>query len=179
MTRKEYFKRWCATNPDKVKAAQARYKERHPERVKAAKKRWRNKNRDKHNAARRANRARNPQKYTEETRAFFLRERSTKDGSVKRLLRGAMRSGRLCAITAADILAVWPADDKCPVFNLPFAYGVKSREAGGMAPSLDRLDSALGYVSGNIAVISWRANEMKRAYSREDIAALARWIQKV
>lgn len=179
--RQEYYRQWAAANPEKVKAAQARYKAKYPERVAASHKKWKEENRDKRNAARRAWRAKNRERLSAQDCAWFLKERLTKEGNAKRMLRNAKttRSKKACLITQADILAVWPADDKCPVFGVPFIYGSYSRDNKGAAPSLDRIDSTRGYEPGNIAVISWRANEMKRHYTAQDILALARWIATV
>jgi len=176
--RQEYYKRWVAANPEKVKAAQARYKAKYPDRVAAARKKWKEENRDKQNATRRAYRARHRERESAKTRAWFLKERSTKEGSAKRMLRLAVKSNKGCSISCTDILAQWPADDCCPVFKTPFAYGVTARQ-DNRTPSLDRIDSEKGYHPGNIAVISWRANEMKRAYSAKDLCALADWLRRM
>jgi hypothetical protein len=174
--RREYYRKWCAANPDKVKAAQERYRAKHPDRVKASHKRWRDRNRAKWNASRRKWRAKNPCKHSADIHRWRAVERATREGHARRMFRTAAKSGKKCCITVDDILAAWPSTDACPVLNTPFAYGVTAREDGA-APSLDRVDSRLGYEPGNIAVISWRANEMKRAYSVVEISALARWMQ--
>lgn len=49
--------------------------------------------------------------------------------------------------------------DKCPILNIPLVtatgYGL------GNSPSLDRIDNSLGYIKGNVRVISNRANRLK------------------
>lgn len=45
------------------------------------------------------------------------------------------------------------------------------------SPSLDRIDPALGYVPGNIAVISDFANRIKQDASLADVEAIARWMR--
>jgi len=60
----------------------------------------------------------------------------------------------------------------CPVLGMPLAT---NWAAGGRhnpnwnAPSLDRIDPRRGYVPGNIRVISWRANSLKRDGSLEEM----------
>lgn len=56
----------------------------------------------------------------------------------------------LFTITPADIEAVYPKDGKCPVLGIDLT-----------TPSLDKIIPALGYVPGNIAVISMKANMLK------------------
>lgn len=57
-------------------------------------------------------------------------------------------------LTADDIVV--PA--LCPVFDLPFVFGVKGH---AQSPSVDRLKPANGYTRGNVRVISRRANAVK------------------
>ncbi len=47
----------------------------------------------------------------------------------------------------------------CPVLGIPMVYAEGSRADG--SPSLDRRRPELGYVQGNVVVISWRANHLK------------------
>jgi UDP-N-acetylenolpyruvoylglucosamine reductase len=46
------------------------------------------------------------------------------------------------------------------------------------APSLDRIDSARGYVPGNVQVVSHKANTMKSNASTEELIAFSEWVQK-
>lgn len=179
MTRKDYEAAWRAANPEKTRAAAARYRTAHPERTKAANKRWRAANRERFNATRRRHRAaQTKEEKLAAFRATRAKEYSTREGHARRMIRVARNSGKPFSLQAGDILTVWPQDDRCPVFGCAFSYGVSARQ-DVMAPSLDRIDSRKGYVPGNIAVISWEANQMKRAYSKEAISLLARWLESV
>lgn len=62
-------------------------------------------------------------------------------------------------ITDEDILACIPADGRCPITLQPFERGVG--RLGPQSMTLDRVIPSLGYVPGNIAVISHLANTMK------------------
>lgn len=67
----------------------------------------------------------------------------------------------------------------CPALGVPIKYGGKF--AGPNSPSLDRAVPKLGYVSGNVFVISFRANAIKNdayAYEMEKIARYARMVQE-
>lgn len=59
---------------------------------------------------------------------------------------------------------------RCPVFGL-FEHGTGKRMA--MGPSLDRTQPDLGYVKGNVQVISSLANTIKGAWTREQLRAVA------
>ena len=45
---------------------------------------------------------------------------------------------------------------RCPLLGIPLIVG-----GGHNSPSLDRIDSAVGYTRDNVWVISWRANALK------------------
>ena len=54
--------------------------------------------------------------------------------------------------------------EKCPVLGIPLfiRQGFKGNGKNPNNPSLDRIDSTKGYIKGNINVISWRANDLKK-----------------
>ncbi len=56
----------------------------------------------------------------------------------------------------------------CPVFGKKLAKST-GQGRNPYAPSLDRIVPVLGYVKGNIRVISWRANELKRDITPEEM----------
>lgn len=87
--------------------------------------------------------------------------------------------GESVDITPADILAVWPKDNRCPVFGTPFRFGPVNYADRTAIPSVDRIDAKRGYVRGNIAVISWRANVIKNDATLEDLQRLVRWLKKI
>lgn len=86
-------------------------------------------------------------------------------------------------ITAQDIRDIWPLDNLCPIIKMPFSLfeiDKKGSKRNPMAPSLDRLTPSLGYVVGNIAVISTRANISKSDITDPEIfRRMAQWIEKI
>jgi len=61
----------------------------------------------------------------------------------------------------------------CPALGIPLSRGVGGHKDG--SPSLDRIIPAKGYVKGNIAVLSHRANRLKQDAALEELEALVRW----
>ncbi len=43
--------------------------------------------------------------------------------------------------------------------------------------SLDRIDNSKGYIPGNVAVISWRANLIKNSSTLEELEAVVAWLR--
>ena len=67
-----------------------------------------------------------------------------------------------------------PACECCRTeFNLKPA----GRKADSRSPSLDRFNPALGYVRGNVTLICWRCNNLKRNYSARDLRMVAEWME--
>ena len=68
----------------------------------------------------------------------------------------------------------------CPVLGIPInkAPGDGSGERNDNSPSLDKFIPSLGYVPGNIHVISWRANRLKNDGTPEDWRKIAEWCQR-
>ena len=59
----------------------------------------------------------------------------------------------------------------CPVFKVPFIYGDHS-----WTYSLDRIKPDLGYVKGNVVVISNKANMMKSTATVDEVGMLYEWM---
>ncbi len=65
----------------------------------------------------------------------------------------------------------------CPILGIPL-YTTYDLRRGGQrnSPSIDRVDPNLGYVKGNIQIISNRANTMKQDATPEELRAFAYWV---
>lgn len=57
--------------------------------------------------------------------------------------------------------------ERCPLLDIPLYMG--EGKAGDNSPSVDRIDTTLGYVKGNIRVISRMANIMKAHATKEQL----------
>jgi hypothetical protein len=83
----------------------------------------------------------------------------------------ATRAGLAFNIDITDIRI----PDRCPVLGITIR-----RRAGdtSTSPSLDRIVPSLGYVKGNVQIISWRANQLKRDASLEELRLMGRFASK-
>ncbi len=64
----------------------------------------------------------------------------------------------------------------CPILGVRLKLGVEPgapKEDWYARPSLDRIDNRKGYVKGNVWVVSWRANCLKRNATVEELQRLA------
>ena len=69
--------------------------------------------------------------------------------------------------------------DTCPILGLPLAWCSSSEFRNENAPSLDKINPELGYVKGNVAWLSWRANRIKNDGTSEEHRKIAAWLDAV
>ena len=66
------------------------------------------------------------------------------------------------------------APKKCPVFGFNINYA--SSQQSDNSASLDRIKPELGYVEGNVQIISKLANTMKSSASKTQMFKFAKWV---
>lgn len=75
----------------------------------------------------------------------------------------------------------------CPVLGIPLKFGIKTankfRERRGVqtpddSPSVDRIFPDLGYIKGNIVIVSYRANNIKTNATPEELQQVALFYAK-
>jgi hypothetical protein len=86
--------------------------------------------------------------------------------------RRALRKGIPFDLSVDDIVI----PEVCPVLGIPLFVtgGVQTDNS----PSLDRFVDARGYVRGNIAVMSLKANRIKNDASAEELRTVAAWMDR-
>lgn len=129
-----------------------------------------------------ANREKLAEKSNERYRALPQEERRARDSACRarhperQLLRAAKKRadarGLLFLITVEDVVI----PDKCPALGTPLVRNVGGRTGAPNSPSLDRIIPELGYIPGNVQVISHKANMMKQNATKDELRAFARWV---
>lgn len=66
----------------------------------------------------------------------------------------------------------------CPILGIELAHNRGSHGGKDSSPSLDRINPELGYLKGNVQIISFKANMMKSSASPQELKAFANWINK-
>ena len=91
----------------------------------------------------------------------------------RRMLRAAKNASKVKSLpynlTVDDI----NIPEVCPILGIPLIKQFVKRN--GSSPSLDRIVPELGYVKGNVMVISWRANFLKSDASIDEMEQLAQF----
>lgn len=74
------------------------------------------------------------------------------------------------------LIEILPEDMMCPVFNIKMVWnkGVRKDDS----PSLDKIVPKKGYVRGNVAWISHKANRIKSDATKEEVKKIYDWLSK-
>lgn len=106
--------------------------------------------------------AKNPNKGLSKTNEWKLRSSAKERAKA----RGLYFNLKVEDITIPDV---------CPVLGIPLVKGKGKMHSG--SPQLDRKDNSQGYILGNVAVISQRANSIKQDASVETLEALIKYMK--
>jgi hypothetical protein len=97
-------------------------------------------------------------------------------GRAKQLVSMAKHRAR-AKVIPFDLLAEdITVPDVCPVLGIPLRFSTLAERHN--SPSLDRLRPELGYVRGNVIVVSWLANDIRRNFRPEDLIAVGQFYAK-
>jgi len=86
------------------------------------------------------------------------REACCPEGMFRRIRWKAAKLGIAFDLTLEDVRIAWPSDNTCPIRRVLFKTGTENHADW---PSLDRRIPTLGYVKGNVLVMSCEANRIK------------------
>lgn len=82
-------------------------------------------------------------------------------------------------ITPDYIKSIWPRNNLCPIYHVQMIVNKGGKCANSTSPTLDRINPRLGYVCGNIAVISSKANRLKNNETESAVfRRLAEWMDQ-
>ncbi len=145
------------------------WKLKNPEKNKAINKSWRQRNKDKVIAHQRDYYANNKDK----VKAVVSNWRKNAPWEKRQLLQIRQRSrqnGIEFDITIEDLLAI--KVDVCPALGLTLNYSNTGKRLPETA-TVDRVDCSKGYTKSNIMILSWRANNLKRDASPDELKRLS------
>jgi hypothetical protein len=100
-----------------------------------------------------------------------IRQRDPIQWLLYRIKCRCKKEGIPFGVVSSDI----PMPTHCPVLGMELNY-LGSVGSGGEKPpntaSIDRIIPSLGYVRGNVVVVSWRANSLKKDATLKEMEAL-------
>jgi hypothetical protein len=64
----------------------------------------------------------------------------------------------------------------CPILGIPLFFDLN--KAIDNTPSIDKIDPSMGYIKGNVQIISYKANRIKNNASLEELKLIGMWATK-
>lgn len=189
--RKEYYRKnrqkaleqrrqYYEAHKEKIKQQSKNRSKTHKEHISEQKKLYYEENKERVLAAKKQHRLNNISQYANKDFTYWatIREAKlavyrTERGRLTALVTGARlrcRKNGLPFDLSPDDLVV-PA--VCPLLSIPIELHVEGRTSPN-SPSLDRIVPELGYVRGNVRVISYKANTMKSNATKEMLLEFAK-----
>ncbi len=108
---------------------------------------------------------------------LYGRPYSARNGNLANTFKAARARAKAVGLAFTIKLADIEQPEKCPILGIPLNYFVRGNPEYN-SPSLDRIDNSIGYVPGNVQVISMLANTMKNKGTLEQCVLLGKWAAK-
>lgn len=102
---------------------------------------------------------------------------TTSNEVARSLLKSSKYRARLAGLPHTLQLSDVVIPELCPVLGLPLRKTLGRQ--GPHSPSLDRLDPAQGYVPGNVVVVSWRVNALKKDATPHELVRIASYYSQL
>jgi hypothetical protein len=80
-------------------------------------------------------------------------------------------------ITLEYLESIYPDDSLCPLLSIPLDWSTPPNHPS--TPSLDRIDSSKGYIKGNVQWVSWRANQLMRDATPDELLMVSQNYKKI
>lgn len=103
-------------------------------------------------------------------RYYIIRKNNPSAYLLKKAKDRANKNNIPFNITIDDIVI----PEYCPVLGIPLA--MSNGQPSDNSPTVDRINNNLGYIKGNVSVISFKANRLKSNLSIVELKRFANWI---
>lgn len=135
---------------------------------------WSMKNKTRINEQARERYASEPEyKKLKQERARDYIVRNYRNWLLRQIKLRAKKTGVKFNLTMDDIIV----PKRCPVFGMVLKRGVG--HSCDTSPTVDRINAKRGYVKGNVAIISRKANSLKGAATAAQHRHIAEWMESV
>jgi hypothetical protein len=184
--RREFKRKRYEANREKVCESQRKYYEANREKQRESQRKYYEANRDKMLERRKKYHEANRDKILERHKKYYEANRDKmlewkkeyhEANREKLMIQGARKRARKKGLPFDLVLEDIIIPTHCPVLGIPLERS--SGVSGPKSPSLDRIVPELGYVKGNVVVISNKANTIKTNATPEEVLAVALWLRSI
>lgn len=164
----EYMREWRAKHPGYTKMKSAEWRKNNLERKRELERQYYHANPESYKVRQKEYQIRTLDRFAERSANW---NKANHAGVLLRAARQRAKQKELpFDIDVSDIVI----PDLCPILGIPLTRGDGRKE--GNSATLDRIVNDLGYVKGNVWVISSKANTMKSNANREELRRFGEWI---
>lgn len=121
----------------------------------------------------------NLEEYTVKETLKRNKERNTLEGRIRKMYHAAKsrakKYNREFNLEIEDLISVYPVKNRCPILDIELKWNFVGFRDN--SPSLDRIDSSLGYIKNNIQIISVRANRIKNDSTIEELEKILNYLK--
>lgn len=136
---------------------------------------WRRSNRERSLASTKAWREANIERSRASVKAWHQSPKGWARFAAGNAAKRAIKAGVPFSIDGAYLMAMANRTLNCPSCNRSLAYGGEMNAPQNA--SVDRVVSDLGYVPGNVAILCFRCNSIKRDASWSELLQVACWLK--
>lgn len=171
----EKQKKWREENVEKLREYYAKYRKENAEKYAELNKIWREQNSEEHKAQRAEYRVNNKESIAMRNRRYY--EANPEVHILASIRSRCAKLGIPFDLTVEDI----HPPTHCPVLGIELARNHKGSKSGPRpnSPAVDRIIPELGYVRGNVLVVSHLANSIKQNATPEQILKVAEFYAKL
>jgi hypothetical protein len=180
------MREWVVNNRERVRASSRKRYAKNPEPVKKANQKWQEENPTKRRQLEKKYRLRHPGRKAEGSRKWYRKNMSKKKAYTRQYHASNQQkvmwtASRARAKTKKFEFSILQNEivipEFCPVLGVPLEKGRK--KSGPCSPTVDRIIPSKGYISGNVWVISHRANTIKSDATPGELRAIATAVEKI
>ncbi len=123
--------------------------------------------------------AENKEKQCNASRQYYESKRGRAKSMLKTAKRRSSKFNEQTDLTEDFILNLLETHDKCAVTQIAFDYSkIDGMKCNPYAPSIDRIDSNVGYLMSNVRLVIWQYNLMKGELSDKDVYCICKEVIK-
>ena len=171
----EYSKKYRLENKEKITEYGKKYYQENKEKINEQAKQYRLENKEKIIEHKREYYQENKEKISEQAKQYRLENKEMWMCTASKVR--AKQKNLPFNLSTEYLKEIWPEDNKCPALGITMKRGDFCVTAH--SPTLDRIIPELGYIKGNVQVVSALANRIMSNATVNQVMAVAKHYEKI
>ena len=171
----EYGKKYYQENKEKINEQAKQYRLENKEKIIEHKREYYQENKEKINEHKREYYQENKEKISEQAKQYRLENKEMWMCTASKVR--AKQKNLPFNLSTEYLKEIWPEDNKCPALGITMKKGDFC--VTDHSPTLDRIIPELGYIKGNVQVVSALANRIMSDATVNQVMAVAKHYEKI